>query len=38
MEVMTPVNIVIIEVRCIGGSKEAIWNEGSDEWLHVDFV
>lgn len=39
MEVITPVNVVIIiEVRCIGGLKEALRNEGSDKWLHVDFV
>lgn len=39
MEMITPVNVVIIiEVRCIGGLKEALWNEGSDKWLHVDFV
>lgn len=39
MEVITPVNVVIIiEVRCIGGLKEALRNEGSDKWLHVYFV
>lgn len=38
VEVMTPVNVVIIEARCVGGLKGAIWNEGSGKWLYVGFV
>lgn len=29
MEVIIPVNVVIIEARCVGGFKEAVRNKGT---------
>lgn len=38
MEVIIPVNVVIMEARCVGGLKEAVWNEGKGKGLCVDFT